>query len=266
MKLIYMDESGHTGRDINAQQPMHYLVALCVDEQKVLPVERAIRTLAFSHLGADASNTDFEFKGHGLRSGKGHYFEKLHVKQRQELTQALLTLLAQHDISVIWAGVDKARSMAKLHPQQLSFLLVVERVDQWLKNQDADASGSPPCLGLLIADEFDELEQRLIDDLERYKTQHVDFGYRMKPLERVIDSVHFVRSFNNPLIQLADVTAYFLNRGRATRAHLWGKYQQTDTPLDWLAWQASHARPAEKFDLQLLTIIQASVRHDKVFP
>lgn len=265
MKLIYMDESGHTGTDKNADQPLHYLAAICIDEQKVRAVEREIQTIAFTALGAAANNTDFEFKGHSLRSGKGRYFTGLPTAKRTALVTELLDLLKRHDIRVIWAAVDKARSAAKLHPQQLCFLLVVERVEQWLRSQDV--AGGPIALGLLIADEFDELEQRLIDDLNRYKTSFVDFGFKLKPIERVIDSVHFVRSFNNPLIQLADVVAYFLNRGHSTRNRLRPVWMgAAPGSAGFKVWCAEHAKPAEKADLGFLEIIGPAVVASKVFP
>lgn len=265
MKLIYMDESGHTGRDENPDQPLHYLAAICIDEQKVRPVECEMQTIALTALGAVANNTDFEFKGHSLRSGKGRYFAGLPVAQRKELVSELLGLLKKHDIRVIWAAVDKARSAAKLHPQQLCFLLVVERVEQWLRAQDV--AGEPPALGLLIADEFDELEQRLIDDLNRYKNSFVDFGFKLKPVERVIDSVHFVRSFNNPLIQLADVVAYFLNRGQSTKKRLISAWQgASPSSIGFKVWYEANAKPAEKADLVFLEMIGPTVVASKVFP
>lgn len=265
MKLIYMDESGHTGTDKNADQPLHYLAAVCIDEQKVRAVEREIQNIAFTALGAVAHDTDFEFKGHGLRSGKGRYFTGLPTAKRIELVTELLGLLKKHDIRVIWAAVDKAKSLAKLHPQQLCFLLVVERVEQWLRKQDI--AGGPLTLGLLVADEFDELEQRLIDDLNRYKDNCVDFGFKSKPVERVIDSVHFVRSFNNPLIQLADLVAYFLNRGNSTHKRLiplWAAV--TPRRADFKGWCAEHAKSAEQADLRFLEMIQPAVVASKVFP
>jgi hypothetical protein len=265
VKLIYMDESGHTGTDKNADQPLHYLAAVCIDEQKVRAVEREIQTIAFTALGAVANNTDFEFKGHGLRSGKGRYFTGLPTAKRIELVAELLALLKKHDIRVIWAAVDKAKSLAKLHPQQLCFLLVVERVEQWLRKQDI--AGGPLTLGLLVADEFDELEQRLIDDLNRYKDNCVDFGFKLKPVERVIDLVHFVRSFNNPLIQLADLVAYFLNRGNPTRKRLMPVWRgEPAGSANFKGWCAEHAKPAEQADLRFLEIIQPAVVASKVFP
>ena len=265
MKLIYMDESGHTGTDKNADQPLHYLAAVCIDEQNVRAVERDMQTIALAALGAVASNTDFEFKGHGLRSGKGRYFTGLTVAKRIELVTQLLSLLEKHAIRVIWAAVDKARSSAKMHPQQLCFLLVVERVEQWLRSQDLPEQ--PPTLGLLVADEFDELEQRLIDDLNRYKDNFVDFGYKLRPVERVIDSVHFVRSFNNPLIQLADLVAYFLNRGHSTRKRLMSAWTSgISRSGSFKDWCAEHAKPAEQPDVRFLEIIQPAVVASKVFP
>ena len=265
MKLIYMDESGHTGIDKNADQPLHYLAAICIDEQKVRTVEREIQTIALTALGAAANNTDFEFKGHSLHSGKGRYFTGLPTAKRIALVTELLDLLKKHDIRVIWAAVDKARSAAKLHPQQLCFLLVVERVEQWLRSQDV--AGGPIALGLLIADEFDELEQRLIDDLNRYKNSFVDFGFKLKPVERVIDSVHFVRSFNNPLIQLADMVAYFLNRGHSTRKRLMPVWRgETPSSAGFKVWCAAHAKPTEKADFGFLEIIGPAVVASKVFP
>jgi hypothetical protein len=142
-----MDESGHTGRDENADQPLHYLAALCIDESKVRQAECDMQTIALGMLGAAANNTDFEFKGHSLRSGKGRYLAGMHVPQRMQLVSELLALLPKHDIRVIWVAVDKSKSAARLHPQQLCFLLVVERVEKWLRSQDGP--GQALTLGFL---------------------------------------------------------------------------------------------------------------------
>lgn len=119
----------------------------------------------------------------------------------------------------------------------------------------------------LVADEFDGLEQRLTDDLNLYKDNVVDFGFKLRPVERVIDSVHFVRLFNNPLIQLADLAAYFLNRGHSTRKRLMSAWtSDVSRSASFKDWCAEHARPAEQTDVKFLEIIQPAIVASKVFP
>jgi hypothetical protein len=79
-----------------------------------------------------------------------------------------------------------------------------------MDNMDKVRGGKVHCL--LVSDEQDELEQTLIDDLEFFKKHRTTFGYKSVKIERIVDSVHFVQSKNNHLMQLTDVMCYIIKK------------------------------------------------------
>lgn len=107
-------------------------------------------------------------------------------------------------MAVGYVCIKKCKYFARPHIHQTAFTLLVEKAEERLKQLDVH--------GLLIADENQEFEQRLIDDLDRYKQLGTDFGYKKIPIEKIIDSVHFVKSNNNYIVQLCDVLCFILNK------------------------------------------------------
>jgi hypothetical protein len=62
----------------------------------------------------------------------------------------------------------------------------------------------------------------LIEDLPRYRTLGAGFGYRPIDLTRIVDNVHWVKSHNSRLLQLADNCTFLCQRyhrdiGKSTR-------------------------------------------------
>lgn len=263
MKLIYIDESGNTGtKTDDPHQPHHLLAALVVDETQVRAIEEDVRVLGLKHFGAASRNTDFEFHGYEIHKGKGRYFAGMKLHVRIQVMDDLIEIVKKHGIEIIYAMVDKSRNKAELHPHQLAFLFLVERIEDYLKHRKA--------LGLLIADENRDIEQRLIDDLERFKTLNTGFGYRPTKAEHLIDSIHFVRSNNNHLIQLADIVAFMLLRGMRVKQELTAKFQEQKASLpadaQYVKWAEENAAELQKADLRYIEIIERHVKVSKTFP
>lgn len=176
-----------------------------------------------------------------------------------EIMKDLIGILASHGAKIGYAAVDKEKCWASHHPHQLAFLFLVERIEDLLKNEGS--------LGLLIADENHEMEQRLVDDLEIFKTQSTRFGWRPTKIEHVVDSIHFVRSRNNHLIQLADVVAYIFLRGKRCKDLLFSQYLEDKLPKPRFdEWQNQTAERAQKVDLELLDLVTELTTFSKVFP
>lgn len=265
MKLIYIDESGNTGtRSDDSLQPFHLIAALAVDDFKVRNIEADLRTLGLKHFGDVSRNKDFEFHGYEIHKGKGRYFSKLNVEQRIALMDDLLNVLKSYNIQIIYSMIDKMANKSKLHPHQLAFLFLIERVEDYLARENS--------LGLLIADENRDIEQRLIDDLERFKTFDTGFGDRPTRVAHVIDSLHFVKSHNNNLIQLADIVAYVLLRGKKVQAELTEKWRLQTTSLTdknaltWLDWVEQHASLKQKTELKHKNFLNYQAFYCREFP
>jgi hypothetical protein len=199
MYLAYMDEAGNTGRKADADQPVHMLGCLLVEDSCVRPLEDAIAAVATKHFPKLSTKSDFEFHGALLYSGKG-IFRGCPPAARIAAMRDLIEVTAQHSAAFGYTGVNKVKSYANDHPHRIAFTLLVERLEPWLKARDA--------LALIVADENHEVDQNLITDMEWFKQHSTSWGYVHVKIERVIDSIHFVKSHNNRLIQACDVLTY----------------------------------------------------------
>lgn len=245
MKFIYLDEAGNTGRKVDASQPYHILAAIIVDAEKVRKVESDVRALSDKHFNTNGRIGKIEFHGYEIRSGKGP-FKGMRPENRIEIMQEIITIIKNNNLSLGYVIIDKMKNKTNKHPHELAFLFMVERVQDYLAVNN--------CLGLLIADENDDVEQRLIENLDRYKTVSTSWGWRPTKIDNIIDSVHFVASKNNWLIQLADISAFNLLRGKRTRQELINKYIAITSPkLPFQDWIKEEASVAQKTDLELYT-------------
>ncbi|MEC9268632.1 MAG: DUF3800 domain-containing protein [Pseudomonadota bacterium] len=260
MKLIYIDEAGQTGTKLDPNQPIHLLSAIVVDVESVRKIEDAVRSLGQKYFGALSERTDFEFHGYEIQKGKGHFRSK-NVEERIRIVSDLIDILLLNDVKVGFVAINKLKSRASLHPHQLAFLFLVERIEDLLVNEDT--------MGLLIADENHEMEQRLIEDLELFKTKNTKFGWRPTQINRIVDSVHFVRSKNNRLIQLSDIVAYVLLRGRRVQDLLFLRYLKSineNEPISYFDWLKSNASKGQMVDIELLNKINKMQVFSKTFP
>lgn len=225
MYLCYIDESGHTGNNLqDVHQPYLVLTALLITPDKVKEVENEVRALGYRHFGAESRNTDFEFHGDDIYNKRGRYFKKLSLDQRFKILDEIVDIVVKTEaIKIGYVCIDKKRYYGKLHVQQAAFSLLVEYVEENLKTLDSYC--------LLIADEQDELEQKLIDDLDLFKQQGTNFGYKSVNVDRIIDSVHFVQSNNNYLMQLCDVICYLIRKGSEASGKLYSEYKAVDAEI-----------------------------------
>ncbi|MBI3708218.1 MAG: DUF3800 domain-containing protein [Proteobacteria bacterium] len=263
MKLIYIDEAGATGIRADPAQPMHLLAAVLLDESRVRPIEDDLRTLGYKHFGAKSGDTNFEFRGYDIYHGKG-YFAGMKAADRIALVHEILGVIEKHQVSIGYVAVDKAKSRAGLHPHQLAFLLLVERIEDWLMKENA--------LGLIIADENEDIEQRLTDDLEIFKTENTRFGLRPTKIDHVVDSIHFVQSKNNRLIQLADIVAAATYRGLRTDEELRSRFLNDPDPtlrppnLHFSAWTKRFASQKQHANRELWDRLRSRCAFMKTFP
>lgn len=259
MKLIYIDEAGNTGDKADPDQPIHMLGALIVPEDQVRPAETAIRSVAKKYFGDAAVDPGVELHGHHIRGGKGA-FRQMDVERRLELTKELLAIPGQHCIQFGYAAIDKAklRRLTSKHPHELAFMFLVERVQDILEREAQ--------LGLLIADEQEEMEDRLIANLDVYKNHRTNWGYRPTAINNIVDSIHFVKSRNNWLIQLADVVTFVAARGLRTDNQLWTRWTAlSPRPSDYMKWVDENATRSQKADRELLRHLP-NQRFSKLYP
>lgn len=162
-----------------------------------------------------------------------------------------------------YAGVNKIKSYANDHPHRIAFTLLVERLQVWLKQRDA--------LGLIVADENKEVSQKLIDDFALFKEFATNWGYRRIPVTNIIDSVHFVQSHNNRILQACDVVSYMFMKGYHLRAKKEAEHKaivgSAWTYWDHVSWLKENLSQSEKATLALADKIdRIQIFRAKIWP
>ncbi|MCJ2027774.1 DUF3800 domain-containing protein [Methylobacterium sp. J-067] len=261
MYLIYLDESGNTGTHKDPNQPIHLIAALCVHESKIRAVESAVRSITWQHFGIVTLSNGFELHAADLYGGNG-FFKGIKPKDRITCIHDILDAIAAHDAVVIWAAVDKMKLYSSHHPHRMAFLFLVERIEDWLGQGKAE-------LGLLVADENKEVEQKLIDDLEVFKLSGTGMGWRPTQISSIVDSIHFVQSTNNRLIQCVDIVAYFaLKHHRQEQTLLRSYLDLKPTGIPWPIWREAQldAAPSKKAIWDIGRKLETLTVGSKIFP
>ncbi|MCJ2138758.1 DUF3800 domain-containing protein [Methylobacterium sp. E-066] len=261
MHLIYLDESGNTGARKDPDQPIHLIAALCVHESRIRAIEMAVREIVKARFGVLVLTEGFELHAADLYGGNG-FFKGIRPDQRIGCIHDILDALATHDVAVLWAAVDKMKLHSSRHPHRMAFLFLVERLEDWL-------SRAEPKLGLLVADENKEIEQKLIDDLEIFKLSGTNMGWRPTQISSIVDSIHFVQSTNNRLIQCVDIVAYFSLKYYRQEQRLIQDFRVASlTNVPWPTWREAQldAAPSKKAIHQIGRKLDALTVGRKVFP
>lgn len=257
MYLAYMDESGNSGDKSDPEQPIHLLGCLLVEDSHVRPLEDAIREAACKHF--PASGGDFEFHGVDLYNG-ARSCKKVPVETRLAATEDVLSATAMYAAGFGYTGIDKRRSNASDHPHRIAFSLMIEGIQPFLSQRDA--------LGLIVADEYNEIGQTIIRDIDQFKTTGTSWGYRKVKARNIIDSVHFVKSHNNRLIQACDLVTYFTLKAIRIREAKRAEWKTLAEPRpDYWKWLPRAYSRAEQATIRLEAIAGSIMRvRAKIFP
>lgn len=213
MWLSFLDESGNTGRKLDdPDQPIHWMAAVLVPEDKVLSL-----TLALDGVVAGIGGIPVETELHGaeLFGGDGPW-KGVNPAARVTAYEAALGLLAPNECVVAHSSIAKQRlagsNSIATSPHVMAFQFLVEKLDR-LAQQQADPLRQRL---LLIADETDEHDSFQVDLINDMQRQAAGIGGGGM-LTRVLDTVHFVDSKKSRGVQLADLVAYALNRNNRSR-------------------------------------------------
>jgi hypothetical protein len=206
-ELVYLDETGSTGRGANGQRYLT-LLAVVVDESAVKSLETRLEALTMRHLGWVPA--DFEWHGYELWNGSGRWGSKSHA-HRLAAFEDVIGTLPELSISVVHATIDKVALASKYGGSYdgdaylLALQFLLEKLDRWRGNE---------VRRILIADEAKQHQLRavkMVRDLQRWSVGVVPG----RQLKSIIDSIHFVDSKSSPGVQLADMTAFVLQRRRS---------------------------------------------------
>lgn len=206
MYLIYLDESGNYGLNLNdSAQPVFVLAALLVLDRHWASLESGLSSLVESYFPDRPS--DFEIHAHQLRSGRG-YFRSVKLERRMEFRDECLLLAHQHDVKLIYRAIEKRRYLdwlkstfgtsLQLNPHIAAFPLISKVINDYLKQMPESA------LGLFISDE----NREIIADVERsiHVLRGVDSNLR---LSQIVEKGFFIDSRKSKGLQLCDLCAYY---------------------------------------------------------
>ncbi len=107
MHLVYLDESGNTGTNLNdSEQLIFLLAALIVPEAVWQPLERDLEQAITRHVSTMPEGQ--EIHATDLRSGRGA-FKGISVETRIALRDEWLRIAARHELKVVYRALAKKR-------------------------------------------------------------------------------------------------------------------------------------------------------------
>lgn len=214
MHLVYFDETGNTGNNLNdPQQPLFLLCAMLVHGEQWQKLETDLQSVCARHLGVKAEADGFEIHGTDIRNGSGP-FRGVPVRNRIAFRDDVLRTAIDAGARVIYRSIEKKRfrqwvvgafgSGVAINPHVVAFALVAQVVNQYLRDQDS--------LGIFISDENKET----VADVEKFIRLLRGDSSTLK-LDRVIEKGFFIDSRTSLVLQLCDLCAYSLRKKEEQR-------------------------------------------------
>ncbi len=216
MHLIYLDESGNTGVDLNEpKQPVFVLGALLVPEGEWLPLETALTALVERFVPAPRP-IGFELHATELINPRGH-FRQFPVQQRLDFFREILQVAAQHQLRFVYRAIVKKRFARWLentfgpgvliNPHVAAFSLVAQVIQEHLKS----LPGSP--LGIFISDDNREVAPDVEKSIRILRRDSSTLR-----LGQIIEKGFFIDSRTSLPLQLCDLCTYAARRAEEQKA------------------------------------------------
>lgn len=212
MKLIYIDDSGNTGKKLDdLQQPLFLLGGFVIDENIWRSVDSAINEVKKRYELIDTEIHSIE-----IMNGKnGTPYRNWTYQKKVDFFADILSIIKDFDISVIYFAVKKKNFKSyfqtkygkdfeqqfNISPYLLSFSYILQISDAYLSKNNSN--------GILILDEQDEWKKPASKTFNILRTAVEESEIK---LNNLIDRSFFVDSQESNMIQLADVVAYTTKR------------------------------------------------------
>lgn len=209
-EFVYLDETGSTGSGGSSQQ-VFTLVAVVIPETHIMLLAEQMRVIARSIF--DEVPENFEFHAARLWNSKD-YWSTLSIKERIEVYERVIQLLDELPIFIAHSSIHKKRlhdrysggSDNQIYLLALQFLL--EKLESTSRNGDLKR--------IIVADENDKHHLHAIKMVADMQTSTEGVISSPRPLNSVIDTMHFVNSQNSFGVQMADMVAFIIHRSRLT--------------------------------------------------
>jgi len=212
MKLVYIDDSGNTGKKLDdVQQPLFLLAGFVIDEDQWKSVDKAIFAIKKKYNIEEMEIHSIEI----MNGKKGTPYKSWDYDTKLQFFREVLSLINTYDLKVIYFSVRKDNfkkyfqskygktfeQQFNISPYLLAFSYILQISDSYLMDQDSN--------GMLILDEQDEWKKpanktfKILTTLAEEPKVHV---------EKLLDRSFFVDSSESNMIQLADIIAYTTKR------------------------------------------------------
>jgi len=212
VKLIYIDDSGNTGKKLDDEkQPLFLLGGFIVDEHIWKNVDKALNNIKSKYDIANMEIHSIEI----MNGKKGTPYKAWDYDKKLKFFEEVLNIIVEFDLKVIYFSVKKTNfkkyfqskygkdfeQQFNISPYLLAFSYILQISDAYLISQD--------CNGMLILDEQDEWKK------PANKTFNILTTLADEPeiqIEKLLDRSFFVDSSESNMIQLADIIAYTTKR------------------------------------------------------
>ena len=201
MHLIYFDESGNTGNNLDdKQQPIFVLAALIIPDHVWTNVEQDLQNVIDDRFPPPRRD-NFEIHGTDIRSGRKD-FENMSVSDRVALRDTWFDIARRHNLKLIYRAVVKSHfknwlqsfgSNRPINPHVMVFILVAQIINHYLQELPGQE------LGIFISDENKEV----IYDVEESIRMLREGGPLQ--LDHVIEKGFFIESSKSLMLQLCDL-------------------------------------------------------------
>lgn len=212
MKLIYIDDSGNTGKKLDDElQPLFLLGGFIVDEDNWRQVDKA-----FLDIKVRYGIENIEVHAIDIMNGKKDTpFRDWDYPKKLDFFGEILEIVRTFQLTVIYFSVKKANFKAyfqskfgkdfeqqfNISPYLLAFSYMLQISDSYLISQKSN--------GILILDEQDEWKKPASQTFTILRTLVEEPELK---IERLIDRSFFVESQESNMVQLSDIIAYTIKR------------------------------------------------------
>jgi hypothetical protein len=215
--LVYIDESGNTGRNLSdPAQPIFLLCAMIVDAPKWQILEAGLKAVLDTHFSGWQRTSGFEIHATDLRRGAG-LFRGVSVASRIAFRDAWMRVGKQIGVRLISRAVSKkayARWLSGafggavwINPHVAAFALLSRCVNNYLASLGSDA------IGMFISDDNKEVAA----DIEK-SIKVLRGAEGVMRLSQIVEKGFFVDSRASLPLQLCDLYAMSLRKASERKA------------------------------------------------
>lgn len=197
MLLFYYDEVKYHP----PQQESFWLGGVGASSTVISELEEQVNEVSKDAFGSTLLQKSTEFHGKELCRGNG-LFKGVDEKTRLTYLKRLLEIVARDDVFRVHVEIKPKNIVHSSKPHdEVAFMYLTEQVNSLLQEQDT--------IGMMFGDYDEPAIGTSVASLSRFRKGGTEWS-RGKPIDRIIDTVHFAKSHHSRMIQLADIFMYCL--------------------------------------------------------